>query len=74
MGSLAEWNTFPAHEGGPASVLDRIIAILDAVKESAGALSVTDVAVRSTSRSAFGCSSSARARAFPAGSSALRRR
>ena len=46
MGSLAEWNTFPSHEGGPASVLDRIIAILDAVKESAGALSVTDVAVR----------------------------
>lgn len=46
MESLAEWNTFPAHESGPASVLDRIIAILDAVKDSAGALSVTDVAVR----------------------------
>ena len=45
MESLAEWNTFPAHEGGPVSVLDRIIAILDAVKESGGSLSVTDVAV-----------------------------
>lgn len=46
MQSLAEWNTFPAHGSGPASVLDRIIAILDAVKESAGSISVTDVAVR----------------------------
>ena len=45
MESLAEWNTFPAHEGGPVSVLDRIIAILDAVKESGGSLSVTDVAM-----------------------------
>ncbi|WP_194409591.1 IclR family transcriptional regulator [Microbacterium cremeum] len=44
MGSLAEWNTFPARTGGPVSVLDRIVAILDAVKASEGSLSVTDLA------------------------------
>ena len=46
MTSLAEWNTIPARAGEPASVLGRIIAILDAVKESGGSISITDLAVR----------------------------
>jgi IclR family acetate operon transcriptional repressor len=44
MESLAEWNTIPARAGAPVSVLDRIIAILDAVKDARGSLSITDLA------------------------------
>jgi DNA-binding IclR family transcriptional regulator len=44
MTSLAEWNTPPARSGGPASVLDRIIGILDAVKESGGSMTITELA------------------------------
>ena len=51
MTSLAEWNTTPARSGGPVSVLDRIIAILDAVKESGGSISITELAVRTACRS-----------------------
>ncbi|WP_243076554.1 IclR family transcriptional regulator [Microbacterium sp. SS28] len=39
--SLAEWNTAA---GRPVSVLDRIIAILDAVKESEAPISITELA------------------------------
>ena len=46
MTSLAEWNTTPAPSGGHVSVLGRIIAILDAVKESGGSISITDLAMR----------------------------
>jgi len=46
MTSLAEWNTIPASSGGQVSVLGRIIAILDAVKESGGSISITDLAMR----------------------------
>lgn len=46
MSSLAEWNTPPAGSRGAVSVLDRIIAILDAVKESDGSISITDLAAR----------------------------
>ena len=46
MTSLAEWNTTPAPSGGQVSVLGRIIAILDAVKESGGSISITDLAMR----------------------------
>ena len=46
MTSLAEWNTIPDSSGGPVSVLGRIIAILDAVKESGGSISITDLAMR----------------------------
>ena len=46
MTSLAEWNTIPARPSGPLSVLDRIIAILDAVKDSGGSISITDLATR----------------------------
>lgn len=46
MPSLAEWNTTPPSARGPVSVLDRIIAILDAVKDSGGSLSITELAVR----------------------------
>jgi IclR family transcriptional regulator, acetate operon repressor len=45
MTSLAEWNTIPAGSGGPVSVLDRMIAILDVVKESGGSISITDLAM-----------------------------
>ncbi len=41
MMSLAEWNTAA---GRPVSVLDRIIAILDAVKESEAPISITELA------------------------------
>lgn len=41
MTSLAEWNTPPSRPS--PSVLDRIIAILDAVKESGGSTSITDL-------------------------------
>ena len=43
MTSLAEWNKVPAGSGAPVSVLDRMIAILDAVKESGGSISITDL-------------------------------
>src|SRR5829696_7766794 len=46
MTSLAEWNTAPARRAGSASVLDRIIAILDAVRESRGSISITELAAR----------------------------
>ncbi|MFF2489043.1 IclR family transcriptional regulator [Microbacterium sp. NPDC058062] len=46
MPSLAEWNTTPATPARPVSVLDRIIAILDAVKESGGSITITDLAIR----------------------------
>ncbi|MET0735494.1 MAG: IclR family transcriptional regulator [Microbacterium sp.] len=46
MTSLAEWNTAPPEPSGSASVLDRIIAILEAVKECDGSMSITDVALR----------------------------
>ncbi len=47
MTSLAEWNT-PARSSGPVSVLGRIIAILDAVKESGGSITITDLAVQTS--------------------------
>ena len=46
MTSLAEWNTAPARSAGSASVLDRIIDILDAVRESRGSISITELAAR----------------------------
>jgi len=46
MRSLAEWNSSSAAAGGPASVLDRIIAILDAVKENGGSATITELASR----------------------------
>ncbi|MFC8683508.1 IclR family transcriptional regulator [Microbacterium ureisolvens] len=46
MESLAEWNTIPARQDAPVSVLDRIIAILDAARESGGSLSITDLSAR----------------------------
>jgi IclR family acetate operon transcriptional repressor len=46
MTSLAEWNTSPARPRAPVSVLDRIIAILDAVKESGGSVTVTELAAQ----------------------------
>lgn len=45
MGSLAEWNTAPATPVRPVAVLDRIIAILDVVKEHGGTASVTEIAM-----------------------------
>ncbi|WP_426805893.1 helix-turn-helix domain-containing protein, partial [Stenotrophomonas sp. SrG] len=48
MTSLAEWNTTPTRAGGAASVLDRIISILDAVRESGGFISITELAERTT--------------------------
>ena len=44
MTSLAEWNTAPARAGRPVAVLDRIIAILDAVKDSGGSTTITELA------------------------------
>ncbi|KQQ94671.1 hypothetical protein ASF62_11455 [Leifsonia sp. Leaf325] len=41
MTSLAEWNSVPS---APVAVLDRIIAILDAVRASRGSISITDLA------------------------------
>ncbi|QKJ18328.1 IclR family transcriptional regulator [Microbacterium hominis] len=46
MTSPAEWNTAPARAAAPVSVLGRLIAILDAVKESGGVISITDLAER----------------------------
>jgi IclR family transcriptional regulator, acetate operon repressor len=48
MRSLAEWNSSPTAAAAPASVLDRIIAILDAVKENGGAATITELAARTT--------------------------
>ena len=46
MTSLAEWNTSPARSDAPVSVLGRIIAILDAVKESGGSTTITELAAK----------------------------
>ena len=46
MTSPAEWNTAPARSPGSAPVLDRIIDILDAVRESRGSISITELAAR----------------------------
>jgi DNA-binding IclR family transcriptional regulator len=46
MTSLAEWNTPPGPRRGPVSVLDRIIAILDTVKQAGGRISITELAER----------------------------
>ena len=46
MTSLAEWNTPEADAAAPVSVLGRLIAILDAVKESDRPSSITDLALR----------------------------
>jgi len=46
MPSLAEWNAFPVPPAGPVSVLDRIITILNAVKESGSSISISELAVR----------------------------
>lgn len=46
MTSLAEWNRSPARSDGATPVLERIIAILDAVKESGGSISITELALR----------------------------
>ncbi|QIG39783.1 IclR family transcriptional regulator [Microbacterium sp. 4R-513] len=44
MKSLAEWNTTSAPRGAPVSVLDRIVAILDAVKTAGGTSTITEIA------------------------------
>lgn len=44
--SPAEWNTSRSEAHRPPSVLGRIIAILDVVKEHEGAISITDLAAR----------------------------
>ncbi|MDY0908560.1 IclR family transcriptional regulator [Microbacterium sp. CFBP9034] len=44
MTSLAEWNTGAGRPVAPASVLDRIFALLDAVRASGGSVSITDLA------------------------------
>jgi len=46
MTSFAEWNTASVRPAGSASVLDRIINILDAVRESRGSISITELAAR----------------------------
>ncbi len=46
MSSLAEWNEPGFEAPVPTSVLGRIIAIFDAVKESGGCISITDIAAR----------------------------
>jgi IclR family transcriptional regulator, acetate operon repressor len=46
MTSLAEWNTSPGRTEAPLSVLDRIIAILDAVKVSGGSVTITELAAQ----------------------------
>lgn len=46
MTSFAEWNTIPAGQAGPVSVLDRLAAILDAVKGADGSASITDLALQ----------------------------
>lgn len=44
--SPTEWNIGPAPARAPTSVLDRIIAILDAVRASDGPATITDIAAR----------------------------
>lgn len=44
MSSLAEWNTAPDRPIPPASVLHRLVAILDAVRDAEGPLTVTELA------------------------------
>ncbi|MGL4257387.1 MAG: helix-turn-helix domain-containing protein, partial [Microbacterium sp.] len=44
--SLAEWNRPATDAAAPVSVLGRLIAILDVVKEAEGPLSITDLALR----------------------------
>jgi len=46
MSSLAEWNAPGAAVPAPKSMLGRIIAVFDAVKESGGCASITDIALR----------------------------
>ncbi|WP_164863528.1 IclR family transcriptional regulator [Agromyces sp. LHK192] len=46
MTSPTEWNTAPDPTASPVSVLDRIIAILEAVRESDGPATITDIAAR----------------------------
>jgi len=46
MMSLAEWNTTAAARSSPLSVLDRIVAVLDAVKESDGTTTITEIAAQ----------------------------
>lgn len=46
MTSLAEWNTPPPRPSASPSVLDRIIAIIDAVQESGGSTSISDLALQ----------------------------
>lgn len=46
MTGLGEWNTIAVRPEKPVSVLDRIVAILDAVKGSGGVSSITDLAQR----------------------------
>ncbi|MCR2824880.1 IclR family transcriptional regulator [Microbacterium sp. zg.Y909] len=46
MSSLAEWNAPDTVAQAPKSLLGRIIAVFDAVKESDGCASITDIAVR----------------------------
>ncbi|GAA2972061.1 DNA-binding IclR family transcriptional regulator [Microbacterium terrae] len=47
MTSPAEWNTTPAASGAPVSVLERIISILDAVRDcDDGSTSITEIALR----------------------------
>ncbi|MHC2999759.1 IclR family transcriptional regulator [Microbacterium sp. HJ5] len=45
MTRLAEWNTPASEPAPPNSVLGRMIAILDAVKESGGPVTITDLAL-----------------------------
>jgi DNA-binding IclR family transcriptional regulator len=44
MSSLVEWNTAPERPRPPSTVLHRIVAILDAVRDADGPLSVTALA------------------------------
>ena len=46
MTSFAEWNTVSVRPTGSSSVLDRIIDILDAVRESRGSITITELAAR----------------------------
>ncbi|CAM3665381.1 IclR family transcriptional regulator [Occultella aeris] len=46
MKSLAEWNTSATAPVAPVSVLARVVAILDGVKESGGPISITELAGR----------------------------
>src|SRR5688572_1818084 len=46
MTSLAEWNTHPSQPRQPSSVLERMNAILSAVRESGGSASISDLALQ----------------------------